>query len=96
MLYVVDVKEAQRNVIPAIRHIDGTGRLQTVNSHTNPRYYRLIKRFEQATGVPVIRNTSFNLQGNPIVNTPAQAFSTFSRSGMDVLLLDHCIVSKDQ
>ena len=44
----------------------------------------------------MIRNTSFNLQGNPIVNTPAQAFSTFSRSGMDVLLLDHCIVSKDQ
>ena len=59
------------SVIPAITHVDGTGRLQTVNERTNPRYYRLIKRFGEATGVPVVLNTSFNLQGEPIVNTPA-------------------------
>jgi carbamoyltransferase len=96
MLYVVDVKEAKQGVIPAITHVDGTGRLQTVRRDTNPRYYRLIERFEEATGVPVILNTSFNLRGEPIVNTPAEAFSTFTRSGIDVLVLDHCIVSKSQ
>jgi carbamoyltransferase len=94
MLYVVDVKPEKRDVIPAITHVDGTGRLQTVNETTNPRYYQLIKRFGEATGVPVVLNTSFNLKGEPIVNTPQEAFSTFRRSGMDVLVLEHCIVSK--
>lgn len=94
MLYVVDVKPEKRDVIPAITHVDGTGRLQTVNDRTNPRYYQLIQRFGEATGVPVLLNTSFNLKGEPIVNTPEEAFSTFHRSGMDVLVLDHCIVNK--
>jgi carbamoyltransferase len=94
MPYVVDVKDEQRNVIPAITHVDGTGRLQAVSEGTNPRYYQLIERFGAAVGVPVILNTSFNLQGEPIVNTPQEAFNTFSRSGMDVLVLDHCIVNK--
>ena len=65
--------------------MDGTGRLQTVSKATNPRYYRLIQRFGEATGVPLVLNTSFNLKGEPIVNTPEEAFSTFSRSGMDAL-----------
>lgn len=95
MLYVVDVKPEKREVVPAITHVDGTARLQTVNRATNPRYYRLIERFGQASGVPMVLNTSFNLKGEPIVNTPAEAFSTFSRSGMDVLVLEHCLVSKD-
>lgn len=94
MLYVVDVKEEKREVIPAITHVDGTGRLQTVNSRTNPRYYQLIQQFGEATGVPVVLNTSFNLKGEPIVNTPEEAFSTFSRCGMDLLVLDHCLISK--
>ncbi|HXH10153.1 MAG TPA: carbamoyltransferase [Alphaproteobacteria bacterium] len=94
MLYVVDVKEEKRQVIPAITHVDGTGRLQTVSSHINPRYYELIKQFGNATGVPVLLNTSFNLKGEPIVNTPEEAFTTFSRCGMDVLVLDHCIITK--
>ena len=93
MLYVVDVKPDKREVIPAITHVDG-GRLQTVKRETNPRYYRLIERFGQATGVPLLLNTSFNLRGEPIVNTPAEAFSTFSRSGMDMLVLGNCIVAK--
>jgi carbamoyltransferase len=95
MLYVVDVKPEQQEVLPAITHADGTGRLQTVSAVTNPRYYQLIQRFGEATGVPVLLNTSFNLRGEPIVNTPAEAFNTFHRSGMDVLVLDHCIIRKD-
>jgi carbamoyltransferase len=94
MLYVVDVKPDKRNVIPAITHVDGTGRLQTVQRDTNPRYYRLVERFGQLTGVPVVLNTSFNLKGEPIVNTPAEAYSTFSRSGMDLLVLGDCLVAK--
>jgi carbamoyltransferase len=94
MLYVVDVKEDKREMLPAITHVDGTGRLQTVNRATNRRYYQLIEQFGEATGVPVILNTSFNLKGEPIVNTPEEAFSTFHRSGMDVLVLDHCLITK--
>ena len=87
MQYVVDVKQNKRDLLPAITHLDGTGRLQTVDSTFAPRYYRLIKRFGDATGVPVILNTSFNLRGEPIVNTPQEAFNTFSASEMDVLVL---------
>jgi carbamoyltransferase len=94
MLYVVPVKESQRSTLPAITHVDGTGRLQTVFRDHSPRYYRLIERFGQATGVPVILNTSFNLRGEPIVNTPANAFSTFSKSEMDNLVLENFLVEK--
>jgi carbamoyltransferase len=94
MLYVVDVREPARGVLPAITHVDGTGRLQTVRPDTNPRYYRLIETFGQATGVPVVLNTSFNLRGEPIVNTPAEALHTFSQSGMDVLVLGDCVIEK--
>jgi carbamoyltransferase len=94
MLYVVDVKEGQADVLPAITHVDGTARLQTVHKTESPLYYKLIDRFGQATGVPVILNTSFNLKGEPIVTTPANAFSTFSRSGMDTLVLGNCVVRK--
>jgi carbamoyltransferase len=94
MLYVVPVKEEQKATLPAITHVDGTGRLQTVFSEQSPRYYRLIERFGQATGVPVIMNTSFNLKGEPVVNTPANAFSTFSKSEMDTLVLENFVVDK--
>jgi carbamoyltransferase len=94
MLYVVDVHEAKRDVIPAVTHVDGTARLQTVREETSPRYHRLIERFGKATGVPVLLNTSFNLKGEPIVNTPAEALATFARSGMDVLVLGDCVVEK--
>jgi carbamoyltransferase len=94
MLYVVDVHEGKRDVIPAVTHVDGTARLQTVREETSPRYHRLIERFGKATGVPVLLNTSFNLKGEPIVNTPAEALATFARSGMDVLVLGDCVVEK--
>ncbi len=94
MLYVVPVRENQRNTLPAITHVDGSGRLQTVFRDQSPRYYRLIERFGQATGVPVVLNTSFNLKGDPIVNTPANAFDTFSKSEMDNLVLENFLVEK--
>jgi len=94
MLYVVPVRENHRSTLPAITHVDGTGRLQTVFRDQSPRYYRLIERFGQATGVPIVLNTSFNLKGEPIVNTPANAFNTFSKSEMDNLVLENFLVEK--
>jgi carbamoyltransferase len=94
MLLVADVTPAQREVIPAVTHVDGTGRLQAVERQGNERYHALIERFGQATGVPVILNTSFNLRGEPIVNTPAEAVSTFMRSGMDRLVLENCVIAR--
>ena len=94
MLYVVDVKPGQGSVLPAITHVDNTARLQTVHADQSPLYYSLIQRFGQASGVPVILNTSFNLKGEPIVTTPAQAHSTFMRSGMDALVVGNSIVTK--
>jgi carbamoyltransferase len=94
MLYVVDVKDEKREILPAITHVDGTGRLQTVRKEQSPRYYKLIETFGAATGVPVLLNTSFNLKGEPIVNTPGEAFNTFNQSGMDVLVLGEHVVEK--
>jgi carbamoyltransferase len=94
MLYVMDVKENKRDSVPAITHVDGTGRLQVVDQATAPRYYQLIRRFGEATGVPVLLNTSFNLRGEPIVNTPQEAFMTFSRSEMDLLVLGQYLIEK--
>jgi carbamoyltransferase len=94
MLYVVEVREGKRDRIPAVTHVDGTGRLQTVREDLAPRYYRLIETFGQATGVPVLLNTSFNLKGEPIVNTPQEAFRTFSQSGMDSLVLGEYVITK--
>ncbi|MFA9408624.1 MAG: carbamoyltransferase [Candidatus Dadabacteria bacterium] len=96
MLYVTNVREEKRDILPAITHVDGTGRLQTVRKDTNPRYYKLIETFGDATGVPVLLNTSFNLKGEPVVNTPAEAFSSFSASGMDLLVLGNYLVTKDK
>jgi len=94
MLYVVPVRPCKQSALPAITHVDGTGRLQTVFRETNPRYYNLIERFAQATGVPAVLNTSFNLKGEPIVNTAANAFNTFSRSEMDTLVLGDFVIEK--
>jgi len=94
MLYVVPVREEQQHNLPATTHVDGTARLQTVFREQSPRYYRLIERFGQTTGIPVVLNTSFNLKGEPIVNTPANAFNTFSKSEMDALVLENFLIEK--
>jgi carbamoyltransferase len=95
MFYVVPVKPEKRSVLPAITHVDGTGRLQMVFREQSPRYYSLIERFSQATGVPVLLNTSFNLKGEPIVTTPADAFHTYFASEMDTLILGNFVVDKN-
>ena len=92
MLYVAPVRPEKRSVLPAITHEDGSGRLQTVYKDTNPDYHRMIERFGELTGVPVIMNTSFNLKGEPIVEHPSHAFNTFSLSGMDLLFMNNYVV----
>ncbi len=94
MLLVAPVRPDKRAVIPAVTHVDGSGRLQTIRRAINPRYYGLIERFGQATGVPVLLNTSFNLRGEPIVASPADAIKTFTASGIDLLVLDRFVVGK--
>jgi carbamoyltransferase len=93
MLLVLPLKEDKKDSIKAVNHM-GTGRLQTIREEWNPRYYRVVEKFGQATGVPVLLNTSFNLRGEPIVTTPANAYSTFSKSGIDVLVLENYMVRK--
>jgi len=95
MLYVTPVRDEKRADLPAITHEDGSGRLQTVYKATNPAYHGMIEEFGKLTGVPVVMNTSFNLKGEPIVESPAHAFNTFSLSGMDLLLLNNYIVKAE-
>jgi len=94
MLYVAKVHDSAQARIPATTHVDGSARLQTVRRDTEPRYYRLIEKFGAATGVPVLMNTSFNLRGEPIVTTPADAVKTFFNSGLDLLVLENCVITK--
>lgn len=93
MLFVLPFKENKADTISAVNHM-GTGRLQTIREEWNPRYYRIIKSFKEATGIPVLLNTSFNLRGEPIVNTPANAYNTFSNSGIDVLVMENFMIRK--
>jgi len=91
MLMVFQVREEKRAQIPAVTHVDGSGRLQTVSADTNPRYHQLIRDFERITGVPVVLNTSFN-EDEPIVCTPADAIDCFRKTKMDVLFLGNYMV----
>lgn len=93
---VFKIKEEKQKIIPAVTHVDGTGRLQTVNKKTNERFYRLIDEFCKITGVPVILNTSFNLKGEPIVCTPIDAIRTFYSCGLDVLVLGNYMIMKSK
>jgi carbamoyltransferase len=94
MLLVEPVRPEARALLPATTHVDNSARLQTVVRAASPRYHELIARVGRATGVPVVMNTSFNLRGEPIVNTPAEAISTFTRSGLDALVMDTLILYK--
>ena len=93
MQQVYPVRPDKRAVIPAVTHVDGRGRLQTVSARTNPTYYTLIKEFERLTGVPVVLNTSFN-ENEPIVDTPEQALDCFMRTRMDAIVLHNTIVRR--
>ena len=93
MMQVYQIREEQRAAIPAVTHVDGSGRLQTVQQHTNPRYYRLIEAFRKLTGVPMLLNTSFN-ENEPVVCKPEEALACFLRTKMDVLVLGDFVISR--
>lgn len=94
MEQVFPIREEKREQVPAVVHADGTGRLQSVVRELNPLFHDLIRRFYEATGVPLLINTSFNVQGEPIVCNPADAIRTFFTSGLDVLVIGDFIVCK--
>ena len=93
MMQVYQIREAKRPLIPAVTHVDGSGRLQTVYAHTNPRYHALITAFFEQTGVPMVLNTSFN-ENEPVVCTPAEALDCFLRTKMDVLVMGDWVVRR--
>ena len=96
MLFVHPVKESKKSVIPAVTHVDGTARIQTVNEKDNPVYYGLINAFYRLTGVPVLLNTSFNIKGEPIIETPSDALKSFIKADMDCLCIGHYVVTKKE
>jgi carbamoyltransferase len=94
MLFVYDVLAEKADWIPAVRHVDGTARIQTVNREQHPRYYDLLRAFEQRSGVPVLVNTSFNARGEPIVCSPRDAVECFWTSPLDALVIGSFILEK--
>jgi carbamoyltransferase len=91
---VFPIKPEKRAGIPAVTHVDGTGRLQTVDKNVTPRYYNLIEAFRKKTGVPILLNTSFN-ENEPIVNSPEHALECYLRTSMDMLVLENCVVTRN-
>ena len=96
-LFGIDKLNIKRSEIPAVTHVDYSARVQTVNEKNNPRYYNLLKAFKKKTNCPVIINTSFNVRGEPIVNTPKDAFNCFMGTGLDKLVIGNFyLCKKDQ
>lgn len=93
MLQVYQIREEKRALIPAVTHVNGSGRLQSVTEAQNPRYYRLIEAFRDITGVPLVLNTSFN-ENEPVVNTPAEALDCFLRTKMDLLVMGDLMIQR--
>lgn len=94
MLLVSQVRADVRKEIPAVTHVDGSARVQTVDSDTHPRFYQLLETFHSQSGCPVLLNTSFNVKDEPIVESPAQAYRCFMRTGLDLLVLENCVLHK--
>ena len=94
-LWGIDLLNVPRSDIPAVTHIDYSARVQTVHEETHPRYYKLLKAFEEKTGCAVLVNTSFNVRGEPIVCTPEDAYRCFMRTEMDVLVLENYVLKKE-
>jgi len=95
-LFGVDKLNIKRSEIPAVTHVDYSARIQTVSQDTNKPYYDLISKFKEKTGCPVIVNTSFNVRGEPIVNTPTDAFNCFMGTELDYLIIGNCILDKEK
>ena len=90
------LKEEKRRIVPGVTHVDGSGRLQTITEDMNPRYYHLISEFQKISGVPMIVNTSFNIKGEPIIESPTDAVRCFLGSGIDYLVMNDFVVEKIQ
>jgi carbamoyltransferase len=95
MMQVFQIRGEKRAAIPAVTHVDGSGRLQTVSRRSNPRYWRLIEAFRDLTGVPMVLNTSFN-ENEPVVCTPQEALDCFLRTSMDFLVLGDVVISREE
>jgi len=93
-LFGIDKLNIKRSEIPAVTHVDYSARIQTVDKNFNKRYYDLISKFKEKTGCPVIVNTSFNVRGEPIVNSPTDAFNCFMGTELDYLIIGDCILDK--
>ena len=93
-LFGINKLNIKRSDIPAVTHIDYSARIQSVNKDTNKKYYDLISKFKEKTGCPLIVNTSFNVRGEPIVNTPKDAFNCFMGTELDYLVIGNCILDK--
>ena len=93
-LFGIDKLNVKRSEIPAVTHVDYSARVQTVDGDNNKKYYDLISKFKEKTGCPVIVNTSFNVRGEPIVNTPTDSFNCFMGTGLDYLVIGNCILDK--
>ena len=92
----LDKLNVVRSDVPAITHIDYSARIQSVNAEDNPTYHKLIKKFEEKTNCPMIVNTSFNVRGEPIVNTPENAFNCFMGTEIDILVIENCFLRKEK
>jgi len=93
-LFGIDKLNIPRSQIPAVTHVDYSARVQTVHPETNPRFYHLLDEFEKRTECPVLVNTSFNVRGEPIVNTPEDAYRCFMRTEMDYLVMENILINK--
>ena len=95
-LFGIDKLNIKRSEIPAVTHVDYSARVQTVSEKTNKKYYDLISRFKEKTGCPIIVNTSFNVRGEPIVNSPTDAFNCFMGTDLDYLIIGNYILDKNK
>jgi carbamoyltransferase len=96
MLLVADVRDDRNGSIPAVTHVDGSARVQTVSADDNARFYRLLRGFGSRTGCPVLLNTSFNVRGEPIIESPEQAYQCFMRTGLDLLVIGDFLLEKEK
>ena len=93
MTFVYKIIDTKKEIIPAVCHVDGTGRLQTVDKNQNPKFYQLIETFFKKTNVPILINTSFN-ENEPIVNSPLDAVKTFLKTNLDILVINNYLIRK--
>ena len=93
-LFGIDKLNIKRSEIPAVTHVDYSARIQTVDGKYNRKYFKLLTKFKEKTSCPILINTSFNVRGEPIVNTPTDAFRCFMGTELDVLVIGNCILKK--